>query len=392
MTVLQSSVDWVIDQAHQRLGNSYVYGGSYSPDVSQGADCSGVVGWVLEALVNTPANMSWGHNVSTESWHFDYNNNRPAAPGTVGPYGTIAVASLADVPADAALIIDIMHGGGGEDSHTNCSLNGTLIESNGDYGSCTNGTGAYATDASLWTDRWVLRGPIIADVPPPPPPVPMNRIFYPDVSNRQWTSVDQLTAFLSQLHAESFAGVCHKVSQGSDYQDPYWKACRAWCEANDLSWLGYHYATTDDPAAQANNFNANNGGGNVMIDFEQDSGDIDDFWDLVQAFNNANVNVPLAYLPEWYWQQIGSPDLSDLPANGIQLIASNYGSNPSGFASDIYNQVGGDNGPGWAAYGGCKPAAWQFTNKATIAGITVDCNVHHTPETDLDGFFTGQGI
>lgn len=183
MTVLQSSVDWVIDQAHQRLGNSYVYGGSYSPDVSQGADCSGVVGWVLEALVNTPANMSWGHNVSTESWHFDYNNNRPAAPGTVGPYGTVAVASLADVPADAALTINIMHGGGGEDSHTNCVVplpgsapfEGVLVESNGDYGSCTNGKGAYPATASLWTDHWYLPGPWVEDVPPgspPPPPAP----------------------------------------------------------------------------------------------------------------------------------------------------------------------------------------------------------------------------
>jgi hypothetical protein len=390
MTVLQSSVDWVLNQAHLRLGDPYVYGGVYSPtDVSQGADCSGVVGWVLEALVNTPANMSWAHNVSTESWYFDYGNNTPSAPGTVGPYGTVAVASLGDIPADAALTIDIMHGGGGEDSHTNCSLNGTLIESNGDYGSCTNGTGAYATNADLWTDHWYLPGPIVADAPPPPP---ANTLFYPDTSNNQWSSVDQLTNFLSQLHAEGFAGICHKVSQGATFQDIYWKPCRAWCEANDLSWLGFHYCTTDDPASQANNFVANYGGGNVMLDFEQDSGDINNFWAIVQAFNNANVNVSLAYLPRWYWQQIGSPDLSPLPANGIRLISSDYESNPTGTAQEIYNQQGGDNGPGWASYGGCTPAAWQFTDHASIAGITVDCNVHHTPETDLDGFFTGAGI
>lgn len=181
--VLQSSVNWVIAQAKVRLGDDYVYGGVYSPeDLSQGADCSGVVGWVLEALVNTPASMSWAHVVSTESWPYDYSTNSPATPGTVGPYGTICVGSLADIPANAALTIDIMHGGGGEDSHTNCVVplprsapfDGVYVESNGDYGSCTNGTGAYAPDASLWTDHWYLPGPWVIDVSPDddPPIVP----------------------------------------------------------------------------------------------------------------------------------------------------------------------------------------------------------------------------
>ena len=190
VSVLQSSVNWVIAQAKARLGDEYVYGGVYSPtDLSQGGDCSGVVGWVLQALVNGPANIpvwgngQWAHPVSTESWFYDYNNNRPAAPGTVGPFGTIAVANLSDIPADAALTINIMHGGGGEDSHTNCVVplpnslpyEGVIVESNGDFGSCTNGTGAYPATASLWTDHWFLPGPWVMDVPPgaePPAPAP----------------------------------------------------------------------------------------------------------------------------------------------------------------------------------------------------------------------------
>jgi hypothetical protein len=389
MTVLQSSVNWVLDQARLRLGDPYIYGGVYSANISQGADCSGVVGWVLEALVHTPARMNWAHNVSTESWFFNYNTNSPAAPGGVGPYGTVAVASLDDIPTDAALIINIMHGGGGEDSHTNCSLNGTLIESNGDHGSCTNGTGAYPSTAGLWTDHWYLPGPVVNDVAPPPP---MNTLFYPDVSNNNWRSVGELTDTLSQLHAQGFVGVVHKVSQGSDYRDPYWQPARSWCEGNNLSWLGYHYVDTSEPPAQANNFNANNGGGNVMLDFEHGSGDIGNFWAVVNAFNNAGVNVSLAYIPRWYWAQIGRPDLSALPGNQIRLVSSNYGPNPPGTAQDIYGRLGGDGGPGWLPYGNCVPAAWQFTDKASVAGRTLDCNVHHTPETDLDGFFTGVGI
>jgi hypothetical protein len=184
MSVLQSSVNWVIEQAKARLGDPYVYGGSYSPtDLSQGADCSGVVGWVLEALTLGPDGVTWDHPVSTESWYYDYVNGTPATPGTVGPFGTIAVASLHDIPTDAALTVNIMHGGGGEHSHMNCVVplpnsvpfDGVIVESNGDSGSCTNGTGGNPSVASLWSDHWYLPGPWVFDVPPgaePPAPPP----------------------------------------------------------------------------------------------------------------------------------------------------------------------------------------------------------------------------
>ncbi len=164
-----SNVDYVRQEFTARLGNPYVYGGCYSrTDTSQGADCSYVSGWVLEGLTNGPATMNWGHMVSTESWSYDYDSETPAYPGTVGPYGTIAVPDLASIPATAALIINIMHGGGGEDSHMSCVLpDGTIMESNGDYGTCTNGTGAYPSTASLWTDHWYLPG----DTAPTSPPV-----------------------------------------------------------------------------------------------------------------------------------------------------------------------------------------------------------------------------
>lgn len=167
MTILQSSADWVLTNFRKRLGDPYVFGGDYSPtNLSQGADCSYVAGWVLEALTNGPDDMNWAHVVSTESWPYNYNTDTPAGPGTIGPYGTIAVARLSDIPADAALTIDIMHGGGGEDSHMHAVLQGTILESNGDHGTCTNGTGAYASNASLWTDHWWLPGPIVNDAGP----------------------------------------------------------------------------------------------------------------------------------------------------------------------------------------------------------------------------------
>jgi len=361
--VLRSSVDWVLNQFRGRVGDPYIYGGAYSPNnMYQGCDCSGLVGWVLEALVNTPEGMNWGHNVSTESWPYDYGSDCPAAPGTIGPYGTVAVADYTDIPADAALTINIMHGGGGEDSHTNCVLDGVIMESNGSFGSCTNGTGGVGCGHPQWTDHWYLPGPVVGSSAKP--------MFYTDVSNNNWRSVDELTGFLSQLHGLGLSGVVHKVSEGDYFVDQYWRACRSWCENNNMSWLGYHYVTTDDAASQVATFVGDGGGPNVMLDLEANSGNISNFWNLVSEFNSAGVNVSLAYIPQWYWYQIGCPDLSYLSKNGIALVSSNY---PGGGGSpqDIYGSCGGNGGPGWAAYGGCAPSVWQFTDRALVAGKAV---------------------
>lgn len=385
--ILQSSVDWVLSQFRARLGNPYVYGGVYSSNTDQGCDCSGLVGWVLEALTKGPTNMSWAHVVSTESWPYDYSSDTPATPGTVGPYGTISVAHISDIPSSAALIIDIMHGGGGVNSHMNCVLlDGTILESNGSRGSCTNGTGGATPSNSEWTDHWYLPGPIINQED-------IVTLYYPDVSNNNWNSHTDVINFLSQLVGEGFSGVAHKVSEGAGYADPYWQDCRVWCEQNGLPCIGYHYVTTEDPDAQAAQWNANQGGPNAMLDFEANSGDIGNFWNVVNAFNAAGVNVAMVYLPHWYWQQIGSPDLSAFGPDQIALVSSAYPDVSStypdgdGYASVIYENSGGDAGSGWAPYGGATPTVWQFTDKAAVAGFSVDCNAYLGTADELAKLF-----
>jgi hypothetical protein len=217
-------------------------------------------------------------------------------------------------------------------------------------------------------------------------------LFYPDVSNLQWggpnyNGAAALTAFLERLKPE-FAGVVGKVSQGSGFADPDWQTLRSWCEGNDLSWLGYHYVDTSDADAQARCFVNNNGGPFAMLDVEDGSGDIDQFWAVVNAFNNAGVSITLAYLPAWYWEDIGEPDLSPLAQNQIALVSSNYAGGPAP-ASVIYADSGGDSGPGWNPYGDAFPTCWQFSDMAEVAGITVDCNAYRGAGPNLDALFTG---
>lgn len=217
-------------------------------------------------------------------------------------------------------------------------------------------------------------------------------ILYPDVSNVNWTDTatwtpegqQNLMRFLTGLRGAGFSGLVHKVSQGASFRDPYWQACRVWCEANDTSWLGYHYVTLDNPDEQAANFVVNNGGENVMLDFETGSGDMGNFWLLVNAFNNAGVNVSLAYVPHWYLNSDagGHGDLSQLTPNRIALVSSAY-PDGGGTAQDIYRNGGGDTGEGWLPYNGGGPSVWQFTDKAFIAGFVVDCNAYKGENLDV---------
>jgi hypothetical protein len=211
-------------------------------------------------------------------------------------------------------------------------------------------------------------------------------LFYPDCSNNNWGST-QLTAqgrqnllsFLSQLRDEGFAGVSHKMSQGSDFIDPYGALCQTWCDQNSFPFLGYHYVDTSDPDAQAQNWRAAAGRDNAMFDHEDGSGDMDNFWAVTNAFNDVGVNVQLAYIPQWYLNGAGGGgDLSSLADDGILLVSSAYPlAYTADYASTLYDSCGGDAGKGWAPYNGATPSAWQFTSSAIIAGFNgVDCNAY----------------
>jgi hypothetical protein len=197
-------------------------------------------------------------------------------------------------------------------------------------------------------------------------------LFYPDCSNNNWSSTQDALDFLEQLMPQGFSGMCHKVSEGNYYEDPYWPIVRHWCQHNNVPLIGYHYVTTDDPASQAHTWQGNNGGTRAMLDWEDNGGDLANLTSVVDAFNAAGVTVQLGYYPHWYWSQEGEGNLSHLAR---ALVSSGY-PDGSGYASTIYANSGGNSGEGWAAYGGATPAAWQFTNSADITGFTVDCNAY----------------
>lgn len=161
MNVTASAVDYAKEIFHARIGDPYVYGGTWSrDDPSVGCDCSGLVTDILSACFHGQ-NMIWGREgISTESYRY-----KPMGPQTIaGVFPLIHVAQSSDIPLDAVVRIDLHHeGSGGPHSHMHCVVEGTVMESNGSHGTCTLPGGAISPNSGYWNDWWYLPGPVDED-------------------------------------------------------------------------------------------------------------------------------------------------------------------------------------------------------------------------------------
>lgn len=176
-------------------------------------------------------------------------------------------------------------------------------------------------------------------------------IFYPDISS-----------FQAGLHlTPGTAAVFAKASEGSFWQDSTYYTFRAQAQQIGAVFGSYHYLHAGSWDTQAANAMAMTGGAPLMIDVEQDSGGVADIIGFANAYRARGGVVNLVYLPHWYWNQIGSPSLTPLLSAGLHLVSSNYAA---------YS----DTGPGWDAYGGVYPSAWQYSDNLPYAGTHVDFN------------------
>ena len=208
-----------------------------------------------------------------------------------------------------------------------------------------------------------------------------NVLYGVDLSNNNWGSVPapEIVPTLNEIISEGFSWIEHKVSEGNYYKDPYWPTVWQWSRQTGNTAIGYHYVTTDDPEQQAQTYLSNDpscGKAPCMLDFEANGGDITNFWDVVNAFNGRGIYITLSYIPHWYWQEIGSPTIEQVPG----LVSSSY-VNGSGYASMLYP---GDCWNGWNAYGGATPIICQFTDSAQVAGKLVDANAFRGSLAEFD--------
>jgi hypothetical protein len=181
------------------------------------------------------------------------------------------------------------------------------------------------------------------------------------------------------------AFVLAKTTEGTYYTDSCYDGWRRQAAGLRLPFYWYHFLTTEDAAAQVANTAAHVGDTGLpgMLDVESTKNSTPTMAHIlayVDAAAARGLHLKFVYLPHWYWQQIGSPDLSPLAARGLHLISSAYPGG-SGTPAQIYP---GDGAAGWASYGGMTPTLYQFTSSASVGGQgSVDANAFKGSISDL---------
>jgi lysozyme len=332
----------VVAVARGQIGKQYQWGGEDNP----GFDCSGLCQWSYAQI---------GVSIPRTS-------QEQAQAGTPVAYSDLQPGDLIIIYPDASHVV--MYSGNG--MCIDASTFGVPVEE------------VPVSQAGPFNQaRRYITGELVTS--------PSTTLYGVDVSNNNWGSVAECQSFIASLPGQGYSWVEAKVSEGDYYTDPYWPVTLAACQKANLPVIGYHYANASDaPDAQVQTFVGNNGGSTVMIDFEASSGDINDYWALVNAFNDFGIQVVLSYIPRWYWEEIGSPDLSTVPG----LISSSYYQSGT-FGSIEYQDAGGDTGPGWTPYGGGTPTIWQFTDGAEVDGISVDANAYKGTQDQLTALLGG---
>lgn len=170
-------------------------------------------------------------------------------------------------------------------------------------------------------------------------------IFGVDVSNYQ-SSFD--------FRSWDFAFI--KASQGNWFKDGRFQQHLNNARANNCLVAAYHYQETSSAQSQVALIKQIVPlDVPVIIDVENGSGSVDITRSLISLLRAEGYDVPFLYMPRWYWQQVGSPNLAGLPT----LWASWY---PDYVARPREDGIAKVPGSAWSDYGGNKVGVMQFTS------------------------------
>jgi len=204
-------------------------------------------------------------------------------------------------------------------------------------------------------------------------------ILGPDISSFE-AGID-----LSKLPDASF--VIAKASEGTYYTDAYYPGWRRQAATLGLPFVWYHFLSTEDAESQVAHTKACIGDATLpgMLDFEPTSTmrpTLKQALAYADAAAAAGLKLRLVYLPHWYWQELGSPDLTGLTTRGLYLVSSNYPGG-TGNPEQLYP---GDSAAGWQSYGGVTPLIYQYTDKASDGGKSEDFNAFRGSAAQLRAY------
>lgn len=191
-------------------------------------------------------------------------------------------------------------------------------------------------------------------------------IFGPDISSYQHG--------LNLAALADAAFVIAKTTEGTYYTDADYEGWRLQAAVLSKPFVWYHFLSGEAASDQAAHTLASVGDKSLpgMLDAEPAgsfSPTLTQILAYIDAAHAAGLNLRLVYLPRWYWQRMGSPDLTELTRRGVYLVASAY---PGGTGSPTALYPG-DAAAGWQTYS-ITPLIYQYTNQATDGGQPLDYN------------------
>jgi glycosyl hydrolase family 25 len=204
-----------------------------------------------------------------------------------------------------------------------------------------------------------------------------------DISHHQDIKLD-----LAQCRREGVEFVFIKATEGSGFVDSDFKPNLAEARAAGQLVAAYHYVKDNATStAQVQNvLRTVPKDVPVIPDVEANSGGIQLTRDFVSALRSAGYSVPLLYLPRWYWQQIGSPDLRGLPS----LWSSRY---PDKTQRSLEAGLAAVPASYWNGYGNLDVAVLQFTSTAKVAGYApLDANAFRGTRDQLAELLGGEDM
>jgi hypothetical protein len=211
-------------------------------------------------------------------------------------------------------------------------------------------------------------------------------IYGPDISSFQrGVDISRLTDPFVML----------KCTEGTYYADAYYAGWLSQAQISKKLVVAYHFLKAEEPAEEQARWMRSHivdASLPVMLDVETEGSsrpDLPMVLRTIDAMQAVGLSVRLVYLPRWYWQQVGSPDLTPLAARGVGVVSSAY---PSGGRQDPvggYLASGGNAGAGWASYGGVTPILWQYTDSG-LEQQPLDFNAFRGTIEELAAFLRGQ--
>ena len=187
-----------------------------------------------------------------------------------------------------------------------------------------------------------------------------------------------------------------KCTEGTYYADPDYSGWLTQAHASRKLVVAYHFVKTESaPAAQAAWMVEHiiDMSTPVMLDIETENAskpNLPFVLSVVDAMKEHGLNVRLAYMPRWFWEQVGSPDLTALAQRGVGVVSSAYPAGGGLQPAVGYAASGGDSGAGWASYGGVRPVLWQFTDSG-LEQQQLDFNAFRGTIAELTALLEGSG-